>query len=156
MALRPDGTVFFTGPGSGGSLSKGWIFNPATRTWTGSAPTTGDRTYGTAVILPLLPPSEGHELWWRQSRQKLYGDHRPLRRLSELDARTRYVDRIQMNAVILPNGTVLALDGSVNNEAPDSPGKAADLYDPVTNMFGSSSSPSRRPRRRTPGRRPVH
>ena len=45
--------------------------------------------------------------------------------------------RIQMNAVILPNGKVLAKGGSVNNEAPDTPGKTADLYDPVTNTFSS-------------------
>ena len=43
--------------------------------------------------------------------------------------------RIQMNAVILPNGNVLAEGGSVNNESPDTPGKKADLYDPATNTF---------------------
>ncbi len=48
--------------------------------------------------------------------------------------------RIQMNAVILPNGKVLAEGGSVNNEAPDTPGKTADLYDPVTNTFSSAGA----------------
>ena len=46
--------------------------------------------------------------------------------------------RIQMDAVILPNGKVLALGGSVNNEAPNGPGKAADLYDPISNTFSSA------------------
>ena len=48
--------------------------------------------------------------------------------------------RIEMNAVILPNGKVLAEGGSVNNEAPDTPGKTADLYDPVTNTMGSAGT----------------
>src|SRR5690348_4570928 len=45
--------------------------------------------------------------------------------------------RIQMNAIILPNGKVLAEGGSVNNESPDTPGKQADLYDPVSNSISS-------------------
>jgi hypothetical protein len=48
--------------------------------------------------------------------------------------------RIQMNAVILPNGQVLAEGGSVNNESPDTPGKTADLYDPATNTFRSGGA----------------
>ena len=48
--------------------------------------------------------------------------------------------RIQMNAVILPNGKVLAEGGSVNNEVPDTPGKTADLYDPVSNTMGSAGT----------------
>src|SRR4029453_4195318 len=50
--------------------------------------------------------------------------------------------RIQLNAVILPDGTVLATGGSVNNEAPNGPGKTADLYDPVTNTFRSAGTAS--------------
>jgi hypothetical protein len=48
--------------------------------------------------------------------------------------------RIQMNAVILPNGKVLAEGGSVNAEAPDTPGKTADLYDPVSNTMSSAGT----------------
>ena len=48
--------------------------------------------------------------------------------------------RIEMNAVILPNGKVLAEGGSLNNEAPDTPGKTADLYDPVSNTMGSAGT----------------
>src|SRR5262249_3604531 len=44
------------------------------------------------------------------------------------------------NAVILPNGKVLAEGGSVNNEAPDTPGKSADLYDPIANTFSAAGS----------------
>jgi len=48
--------------------------------------------------------------------------------------------RIQMNAVILPNGNVLAEGGSVNNESPDTPGKTADLYDPASNTMRSGGT----------------
>jgi fibronectin type 3 domain-containing protein len=48
--------------------------------------------------------------------------------------------RIQMNAVILPNGKVLAEGGSVNNEAPSTAGKTADLYDPVANTMSSAGA----------------
>ena len=50
--------------------------------------------------------------------------------------------RIQMNAVILPNGKVLAEGGSVNNESPNPAGKHADLYDPVSNTFSSGGTAS--------------
>ena len=50
--------------------------------------------------------------------------------------------RIQMDAVLLPDGTVLALNGSVNNESPNGPGKMADLYDPVTNTFRPAGTAS--------------
>ena len=48
--------------------------------------------------------------------------------------------RIQMNAVILPNGKVLAEGGSVNNESPDTPGKTADLYDPASNTMSNAGT----------------
>ncbi|HEY2388335.1 MAG TPA: hypothetical protein VGK30_15350, partial [Candidatus Binatia bacterium] len=57
MALLPTGKVFFTGNGGGGRTSTSWLFDPVPRTWTASAATTADRTYGSAVLLPLLPPS---------------------------------------------------------------------------------------------------
>src|SRR5207245_6745136 len=48
--------------------------------------------------------------------------------------------RIEMNAVMLPNGKVLAEGGSGNNGSPDTPGKTADLYDPVGNTMGSAGT----------------
>jgi len=48
--------------------------------------------------------------------------------------------RIQMNAILLPTGKVLAEGGSVNNESPDTPGKTADLYDPVSNSMSSAGT----------------
>ena len=54
--LLPNGNVFYTGHGSGTSNANGYVFNPANGSWTISAATTRDRTYGSAVMLPLLPP----------------------------------------------------------------------------------------------------
>ena len=45
-----------------------------------------------------------------------------------------------MNATILPNGKVLAEGGSLNNESPDTPGKRADIYDPVAGTMSSGGS----------------
>src|SRR5262249_32996107 len=50
--------------------------------------------------------------------------------------------RIEMNAVILPNGKVLAEGGSVADEIPDTLGKTADLYDPMSSSFSSGGTAS--------------
>src|SRR5206468_12054605 len=55
--LLPNGTVFYTGQGSGTANTHAWIFDPASGNWTVSAGTTTDRPYGSSVILPLLPPN---------------------------------------------------------------------------------------------------
>jgi fibronectin type 3 domain-containing protein len=146
MALLPNGTVFFTGQGGGGSNANGWIFNPAAGTWTISAPTTRSRSYGSTVLLPLLPPSYTPKVM-------AFGGGNPATSTTETIDLSRpspawtpgpnmSTGRIQMDAVILPDGTVLALGGSVNNEAPDTPGKKADLYHPVTGTFTSAGTAS--------------
>ena len=48
--------------------------------------------------------------------------------------------RIEMNATILPNGRVLAIGGSVNDEHAATASLNADLYDPVTNTFSSAGA----------------
>ncbi len=48
--------------------------------------------------------------------------------------------RIEMNAVILPSGKVLALGGSVNDEDATTQSLNADLYDPATNTFSSAGA----------------
>jgi fibronectin type 3 domain-containing protein len=142
LFVLPDGRVFFTGQGN----ANAWIFDPVPQTWTVSAATTGDRVYGSSVLLPLLPPAY-------TPRVMNLGGGSPGTQTTEIidlsaaspaftpgpNMSTR---RIQMNAVILPNGKVLASGGSVNNEAPDTPGKTADLYDPVSNTFSSAGTAS--------------
>jgi galactose oxidase-like protein/PKD domain-containing protein len=48
--------------------------------------------------------------------------------------------RIEMNATILPNGKVLALGGSTNDEDAATASLNADLYDPSTNTFGPAGA----------------
>src|SRR5262245_42510608 len=144
MMLLPNGTVFFTGQGTGTQTANSWLFNPANQQWTSSAATTGVRQYGSAVLLPLLPPS------YRPQLMNFGGSGQSSTESIDLSASSptwtpgpnMSTGRIEMNAVILPNGKILAEGGSVANEIPDTPGKTADLYDPVTNSFSSGGTAS--------------
>src|SRR5438067_12354584 len=144
LELLPGGRVFYTGHGSEMSTANAWIFDPATGGWTQSATANIDRTYGSSVLLLLLPPSY-------IPRVMNFGGGNPATHSTDVIdlsvANPRYTagpnmstGRIQMNAVILPNRKVLAEGGSRNNEAPDTPGKTADLYDPVSNTMGSAGT----------------
>jgi fibronectin type 3 domain-containing protein len=146
MMLLPSGNVFYNGQGSGSRSANAWIFDPVARTWAVSAPTTVDRSYGSAVLLPLLPPSY-------TPRVMNFGGGNPSTPSTEiidLSSATpawtpgppMSTGRIQMNAVILPNGKVLAEGGSASNESPNGPGKRADLYDPVANTMTSGGAAS--------------
>jgi fibronectin type 3 domain-containing protein len=145
MFLLPNGKVFYTGQGSGRSVNA-WIFDPGPKTWGQSVATTRDRHYGSAVLLPLLPPSY-------TAKVMNFGGGNPATDTTEIidlsavspswtPGPNMSTGRIQMNAVILPNGTVLAEGGSVNNESPNPAGRHADLYDPVSNAFSSAGTAS--------------
>ncbi|HEX4440973.1 MAG TPA: galactose oxidase-like domain-containing protein [Thermoanaerobaculia bacterium] len=145
MMLLPNGSVFYTGHGSGTSNANGWTFDPAAGTWTSGAPTTLNRSYGSAVMLPLTAPAYTPRI------MAFGGGGNPATSTTEiidLSASTpswtpgpnMSTGRIQMDAVLLPDGTVLALGGSVNNESPDGPGKTADLYHPATGTFTSGGT----------------
>jgi hypothetical protein len=144
LELLPGGRVFYTGHGSGTSNANAWMFDPATGGWTQSAAISLDRSYGSSVLLPLLPPSY-------VPRVMNFGGGSPATSSTDIIdlsvATPSYTagpnmstGRIQMNAVILPNGKILAEGGSVNNESPDTPGKTADLYDPVGNTMVSAGT----------------
>jgi hypothetical protein len=144
MFLLPNGKVFFTGNGSSSGIANSWILDPTSLTWTKSVATTMDREYGSTVLLPLLPPSYA-------TRVMNFGGGSPATATTEVIDPTAAspawtpgpnmsTGRIQMNAVILPNGKVLAEGGSVNNESTDTPGKSADMYDPVTNSMTSAGT----------------
>ena len=145
LLLLPDGTVFFTGQGTGNQTPNSWRFNPVNQHWTSSAATTGVRQYGSAVLLPLLPPS------YKPRVVNFGGSGQSSTEIIDLSASSptwtpgpnMSTGRIEMNAVILPNGKVLTEGGSVTNEVPDTPGKTADLYDPVSNSFSSGGTASR-------------
>ena len=146
MYLLPNGHVFYTGQGSGSNNANSWIFDPIGGSWTQSAPTTMNRTYGSSVLLPLLPPNYTPKVI-------NFGGGSPATSSTEIidlsassptwkAGPSMSTGRIEMNAVILPNGQVLAEGGSLNNESPDTPGKRADLYDPVAGTMSSGGSAS--------------
>src|SRR6195256_2742873 len=141
MHLLPDGKVFYSG-----STTQSRLFDPLTRTWSGVLASTnygGTRTYGTSVLLPLIPANNYKPV------VMIMGGGNPstaTTELIDLSAATpawtygpsMSQPRIEMNATILPNGKVLALGGSLNDEDTGTASLNADLYDPATNTFSSA------------------
>ena len=141
MHLLTDGRVFYSGSGTGSR-----IFSPATNTWTGVVATTnyaGTRTYGTSVLLPLTP-ANGYT-----PRVMIFGGGNPATATTELISPlasppqwafgpSMSQARIEMNATILPNGRVVAMGGSVNDEDAATASRNADLYNPAANTFSSA------------------
>jgi chitodextrinase len=143
MHLLPNGTVFYSG-----SSANSAIFNPANRTWTTNVATTrysGTRSYGTSVLLPLMPAS-GYK-----PKVMIFGGGDPATATTELIdlsvtspswvfGPSMSQPRIEMDATILPNGKVIALGGSTNDEDTATASLNADLYDPNTNTFSSAAA----------------
>jgi hypothetical protein len=143
MHLISDGRVFYSGSGRGSR-----IFNPTTHAWSAVVATTnysGTRTYGTSVLLPLTP-ANGYK-----SRVMIFGGGNPATATTEIIDLSQPTPawqfgpsmsqpRIEMNATILPNGKVLALGGSTNDEDAATASLNADLYDPTTNTFSSAGA----------------
>src|ERR1700688_2170752 len=144
MHLLPNGTVFYEGSGATSAT-----FHPSTNSWTTNAETTNFkyRTYGSSVLLPLTP-ANGYS-----PRVMIFGGANPSTSTTEiidLSVPTpQWVygpnmsqPRIEMNATLLPNGKVLALGGSLNDEDTSSASLNADLYDPDSNTFSSAGTES--------------
>jgi hypothetical protein len=141
LHLLPNGEVFYSG-----AQTTSKLFNPSTQTWNTNVAHTnysGARTYGTSVLLPLTPATN------YDPKVIIMGGGNPATNTTEIidmGASTpawQYgpnmsEQRIEMNAVILPNGKVLALGGSVNDEDTSTLSLNADLYDPATNTFSSA------------------
>jgi galactose oxidase-like protein len=145
--LLPDGKVWYSGHGSGSSNSRGYLYTPSVSggSWANSAVTTRSRSYGTAVLLPLLPPSYTPRVF------AAGGGSSPGNRTTEVidlsaqnpswsSGPNMVTGRIEVGGVLLPNGNVLIHGGSVTNEAADGPGKKGELYDPATNSFSSAGT----------------
>ncbi len=143
LHLLPNGDVFYSG---GQTQSK--LFNPSTATWNTDVATTnysGKRLYGTSVLLPLTPGNN------YDPKVIIMGGGNPATDTTEIidmGASTpawQYGPnmseaRIEMNAVILPNGEVLALGGSADDEDTSTASLNADLYDPMSNTFTSAGA----------------
>lgn len=141
LHLLPNGKVFYSG-----STTSSRYFDPSSHTWSGVVANTnysGTRTYGTSVLLPLTPGNNYKPV------VMIMGGGSPATNTTELidlsAASPKWVygpnmsqSRIEMNATILPNGKVVALGGSLNDEDTKTASLNADLYDPATNTFSSA------------------
>jgi len=143
LHLVPSGKVFYSG-----AQTTSKMFDPSTTTWNTNFATTNyssSRTYGTSVLLPLTPANN------YDPQVIIMGGGNPATATTEIidlgasSPAWQYGPnmskaRIEMNAVILPNGKVLALGGSVNDEDTSTLSLSADLYDPATNTFSSAGA----------------
>ena len=132
MHLLPNGKVLYSGSGTRSAL-----FDPSTTSWTLNVATTnysGTRTYGSSVLLPLRPTDN------YDPKIMIMGGNSPATNTTEIidmgAATPKWVyglnmsqPRIEMNAAILPDGRVLAVGGSVNDEDTGSLSLKADLFD---------------------------
>ena len=143
LHLLPNGTVFYSG-----ANTQSRTFNPATNTWSGVVATTiygGTRTYGTSILFPLTP-ANGYK-----PMVAIFGGDSPSTATSE------YIDlsvanpvwksgppmsqpRIEMNGTMLPNGKVVLVGGSLNDEDTGTASLNADLYDTSTNTMSSAGA----------------
>jgi galactose oxidase-like protein/glyoxal oxidase-like protein len=140
LHLLPNGKVFYSG-----SQTTSKMFDPATTTWNTNVANTNysqTRTYGTSVLLPLTLASN------YDPKVIIMGGSSPATNTSEIidmGAPTpawQYGPnmseaRIEMNAVILPDGSVLAVGGSVNDEDTSTASLNADLLGPDPNNPGN-------------------
>lgn len=153
MILLPNGKVIHAGP-----EPQTWVFDP-------SVPAPGEnwvylnttnfhdyRTYGSVVLLPLSPKNnyaakifsmgglgadagvvtatdttEILDMTQPAPQQWAYGPN-----MSQ--------PRVEMNGVLLPNGKVLAIGGSSNDEDVSTASLNAEIYDPATNAFTSAGT----------------
>jgi Domain of unknown function (DUF1929)/Legume lectin domain/PKD domain/Quinohemoprotein amine dehydrogenase, alpha subunit domain III len=143
MHLLPNGKVFYSG-----STTQSRTFDPSTNTWSNVLATTnygGTRTYGSSVLLPLTPANN------YAPKVIIFGGGNPATGTTEiidLSAATpawtygpsMSAPRIEMNATILPNGQVLTVGGSLNDEDVSTASLNADLYDPVANTMSSAGA----------------
>ena len=131
LHLLPNGNVFYSG-----STSSSMMFDTTAHAWSSVATTnySSSRTYGSSVLLPLTP-ANGY-----RPRVMIFGGGNPATATTEiidLSAATpawQYGPpmsqaRIEMNAVLLPTGKVLALGGSSADEDTRTASLNADLFD---------------------------
>jgi len=140
LHLLPNGQVFYSG-----AQTTSKLFDPSTTTWNTNVATTiygGTRTYGTSVLLPLTLASN------YDPKVIIMGGHSPATNTTETidmgsaspawqSGPNMSEARIEMNAVILPDGRVLAVGGSVNDEDTSTSSLNADLLEPDPNKPGN-------------------
>jgi Domain of unknown function (DUF1929)/Legume lectin domain/PKD domain len=147
MHLLPSGKVFYSGP-----TTQSRLFDPGTITWSAVIATTnygGDRNYGSSVLLPLTPGTTPANSYI--PKVIIFGGGNPSTATTEIidlsAATPAWVNgpamsqpRIEMNATLLPNGKILTVGGSLNDEDVNTASLPSDLYDSATNTMGSAGS----------------
>ena len=143
LHLLPSGNVFYSGASPSSAL-----YNPSTATWTLNVAKTksgSNRVYGSSVLLPLTPTNN------YDPKVMILGGNSPATATTEIIdlgapsptwqfGPNMSMPRIEMDAVILPNGKILAMGGSANDEDASTASLNADLYDPATNTFSSAGA----------------
>ena len=145
MHLLPNGKVFYSGSGT-----QSRTFDPSNSTWSGVIATTifgSSRGYGSSVLLPLTP-ANGYK-----PRVMIFGGANPSTNTTDiidLSAGTpawasgpnMSKPRIEMNATLLPNGGIVTIGGSLNDEDASTASLQADLFDAsgTTVTVGSAGS----------------
>jgi len=143
LHLLPGGGVF-----DAGAQTTSHVFDPSTQSWSDAIATTGypnERTYGSSVLLPLKP-SDNY-----RARVMIMGGDNPATASAEIidfsasqpawrTLPPMSAPRIQMSAVLLPTGKVLALGGSVQNNTPSTASLGADLFDPDTETWSPAGT----------------
>jgi hypothetical protein len=138
LHLLPDGRLFFSG-----STPASRFFNSGSRTWSSVVALTNlnaDRFYGASVLLPLRPETN------YAPRVMIMGGGHPSTATAEIIDLSQAspawrslppmsAPRSDMNAVLLPNGRVLALGGSAQRLVPSTASLDADLFDPATETW---------------------
>jgi hypothetical protein len=153
--VMPDGRVFYSGQDTDTKMFDPTVVSMTNSGWThlawtnyGRAAGQGDRSYGTSVLLPLTPANN------YDPRVMIMGgdvyNSTDTTEIIDLGVATPVWQwgppmserRVRNNAVLLPNGKVLALGGSVIDQEAGTWDQAmataslnADLYDPATNTF---------------------
>jgi Domain of unknown function (DUF1929) len=143
LHVLPNGKVFYSGPTINSNL-----FDPSTNTWTLKVAThnyPNPRTYGSSVLLPLTPANN------YSPKIMIFGGGNTATATTELIDLSSATPswqfgpnmsqaRVEMNAVMLPTGKILALGGSAQDENAKTASLKADLYDPNTNTFSSAGA----------------
>jgi hypothetical protein len=149
MLLMPDGRILHAGP-----EPETWIFDPnapaTSPNWTYLTSNLDNqyRSYGSVVLLPLLPQTNYQPVVMTMGGMGSTVSATNTTELLDMSQTTpMWVAgpqmsraRVEMNAVLLPNGKVLAIGGSANDEDESTKSLTADLYDPATNSFTQVAS----------------
>jgi regulation of enolase protein 1 (concanavalin A-like superfamily) len=143
LHLIPNGKLFYSG-----STTQSRYFDPSTNAWSSVVATTkygGTRTYGTSVLLPLTPANA------YKPRVMIFGGDSPSTATTEIidlsagtpawtNGPAMSQPRIEMTGTILPNGKVILMGGSLNDEDTTTASLNADLFDSNTNSMAAAGA----------------